>query len=69
MNTMKMTFGLLLTGLLNTVSTSLLAQDLGIIGPSPYEFNTQGWMQPFAEDGAESGAIASTLSIATARNC
>ena len=51
MNTMKMTFGLLLTGLLNTVSTSLLAQDLGIIGPSPYEFNTQGWMQPFAEDG------------------
>lgn len=51
MNTMKMTFGLVLAGLLNTASTSLLAQDLGIIGPSPYQFNTQGWMQPFAEDG------------------
>ena len=27
MNTMKMTFGLVLAGLLNTASTSLLAQD------------------------------------------
>jgi len=51
MNTMKMAFALMLAGLLNPVSTPLLAQDLGIIGPSPYEFNTQGWMQPFAEDG------------------
>lgn len=29
----------------------LSAQDLGVIGPSPYNFNTQGWMQPFAEEG------------------
>ena len=38
MNTMKMAFALMLAGLLNPVSTPLLAQDLGIIGPSPYEF-------------------------------
>ncbi len=31
------------------------AQDSGIVGPSPYNFNTQGWMQPFAEDGRSWG--------------
>ena len=27
------------------------AQDTGIIGPSPYNFTTETWRQPFAEDG------------------
>jgi len=33
------------------ISSPLLAQDTGVIGPSPYEFTTQTWMQPFAQDG------------------
>ncbi|MDB3992484.1 hypothetical protein N9478_03205 [Gammaproteobacteria bacterium] len=28
-----------------------LGQDTGIIGPSPYDFTTETWMQPFAGDG------------------
>jgi hypothetical protein len=28
-----------------------VAQDTGTIGPSPYEFTTESWMQPFAEEG------------------
>ena len=26
-------------------------QDTGVIGPSPYDFTTETWMQPFAEEG------------------
>ena len=33
------------------ISSPLSAQDTGVIGPSPYEFTTQTWMQPFAQDG------------------
>ncbi|MDP6536150.1 MAG: hypothetical protein QGG02_07460 [Gammaproteobacteria bacterium] len=33
------------------LSSPLLAQDTGVIGPSPYEFTTQTWMEPFAQDG------------------
>ena len=29
----------------------VLAQDTGVIGPSPYDFTTETWIQPFAEDG------------------
>lgn len=32
-------------------AASALAQDTGVIGPSPYEFTTETWMQPFAQDG------------------
>ncbi len=30
---------------------STFAQDSGIIGPSPYEYTTETWMQPFAGEG------------------
>lgn len=30
---------------------SVQAQDTGVIGPSPYNFTTESWMQPFAQDG------------------
>ena len=31
------------------------AQDSGPIGPSPYDFNTETWMQPFAAEGLSWG--------------
>ncbi|MCG8415477.1 MAG: hypothetical protein MI746_14780 [Pseudomonadales bacterium] len=33
------------------LSLAAIAQDSGIIGPSPYEYTTETWMQPFAEEG------------------
>lgn len=33
------------------ITNPVFAQDTGVIGPSPYEFTTQTWMQPFAEEG------------------
>ncbi len=41
--------------LLNLLATQSLAQDSGPIGPSPYDFNTETWMQPFADDGLSWG--------------
>lgn len=38
-----------------------VAQDLGIIGPSPYEFTTQEWMEPFAEEGFTWGGNSSVF--------
>lgn len=37
------------------------AQDLGEIGPSPYEFITEDWMLPFAEEGYTWGGNSSVL--------
>jgi DNA-binding beta-propeller fold protein YncE len=37
------------------------AQDLGEIGPSPYEFITDSWMQPFADEGFTWGGNSSVL--------
>lgn len=37
------------------------AQDPGEIGPSPYEFITEDWMQPFAEEGYTWGGNSSVL--------
>ncbi len=36
---------------LSTIASATLAQDSGVIGPSPYEFTTQTWMEPFAQEG------------------
>jgi len=33
------------------VSCDAPAQDTGIIGPTPYEFTTETWLPPFAEEG------------------
>jgi hypothetical protein len=33
------------------IGGSVSAQDLGVIGSSPYEFITEDWMKPFAGDG------------------
>lgn len=43
------TVGSLLLGLV--LAASAAAQDTGVIGPSPYEFTTQSWMKPFAQEG------------------
>ena len=48
MRILKTCAGLLLSSLL---ATTALAQDTGVIGPSPYEFTTETWMQPFADQG------------------
>ena len=48
MRNLKIAAGLLLGSLL---AAPALAQDTGIIGPSPYEFITESWMQPFAQEG------------------
>ncbi len=48
MSNLKFGAGLLLGSLL---AASALAQDTGIIGPSPYEFTTETWIQPFAQQG------------------
>ena len=37
--------------MLGALATPVLAQDTGVIGPSPYDFTTETWIQPFAEDG------------------
>ena len=37
--------------LLILVVPATIAQDTGIIGPSPYNFTTESWMKPFAQDG------------------
>ena len=42
------TAALLFAGFL---SVPVLAQELVEAGPSPYEFTTQKWMQPFAGEG------------------
>ena len=39
------------TLLLFLVIPAAMAQDTGVIGPSPYNFTTESWMYPFAEDG------------------
>jgi hypothetical protein len=41
--------------------SNVFAQDKGVIGPSPYEFITQSWMQPFAEDGFTWGGNSSVF--------
>ncbi len=40
-----------LCAIATSLTTPLLAQDSGIIGPSPYDYTTETWMQPFAEEG------------------
>ena len=39
------------TLLLILVIPAAMAQDTGVIGPSPYNFITENWMKPFAQDG------------------
>ena len=36
---------------LSAITNAAFAQDSGVIGPSPYEFTTQTWMEPFAQEG------------------
>lgn len=48
MSKLKMGAGLILV---TALAAPALAQDTGVIGPSPYEFTTQTWMQSFAEEG------------------
>jgi len=36
---------------LSAIANATLAQDSGVIGPSPYEFTTQTWIEPFAQEG------------------
>jgi hypothetical protein len=36
---------------LTAIANATFAQDSGVIGPSPYEFTTQTWMEPFAQEG------------------
>ncbi len=43
------------------VTQASIAQDTGIIGPSPYEFTTQEWMEPFAEEGFTWGGNSSVF--------
>ena len=43
------------------VAQASIAQDTGIIGPSPYEFTTQQWMEPFADDGFTWGGNSSVF--------
>ena len=38
-----------------------LAQDTGVIGPSPYDFTTREWMEPFAEEGFTWGGNSSVF--------
>ena len=49
--TLKLLLNTLLAAPLCLVSFNAIAQDLGIIGPSPYNFTTETWRQPFAQDG------------------
>jgi hypothetical protein len=44
-----------------------LGQDTGIIGPSPYDFTTETWMQPFAGDGFTWGGNSSVFVESTDR--
>lgn len=48
MRQLKISAALLMLGAL---AIPALAQDTGVIGPSPYDFTTETWIQPFAEDG------------------
>ena len=46
---------------------SALAQDTGVIGPSPYDFTTETWMNPFARDGFTWGGNSSVFVESTDR--
>jgi hypothetical protein len=48
MRQLKISAGLLM---LTALTAPALAQDSGVIGPSPYDFTTETWIQPFAEEG------------------
>ena len=54
----KIIIGLLTSSLF---ATQAFAQDPGPVGPSPYDFNTETWMQPFAEEGKTWGGNSSVL--------
>jgi hypothetical protein len=43
------------------ITQSAVAQDTGVIGPSPYEYTTQDWMEPFAEEGFTWGGNSSVF--------
>ncbi|MBT3529605.1 MAG: hypothetical protein HOF74_05215 [Gammaproteobacteria bacterium] len=47
----------LLAGIIlgSVIGSPVLAQDSGVIGPSPYDFNTDTWLQPWAEAGQTFG--------------
>ena len=47
--------------LANLLATPILAQDAGPVGPSPYDFNTETWMQPFAADGLSWGGTSGVV--------
>lgn len=47
----SLTVKMALCAIATSLTTPLLAQDSGIIGPSPYDYTTETWMQPFAEEG------------------
>lgn len=55
MKIMQFGAGLMLGGMLAGLA---LAQDRGPIGPSPYEYHTETWMQPFAPEGFSWGGNA-----------
>ena len=47
--------------------TVLSAAEIDTSGPSPYNFNTQTWMQPFAEDGLSWGGTSGVYVESTER--
>ena len=49
------------------LALSVLAQDTGVIGPSPYDFTTETWMKPFARDGFTWGGNSSVFVESTDR--
>lgn len=53
--------------LLSIVTQVCLGQDSGVIGPSPYNFTTETWMQPFAGDGFTWGGNSSVFVESTDR--
>lgn len=54
----KILIGLLLG---SAITIPAIAQTPGPTGPSPYDFNTETWMQPFAEPGFTWGGNSSVL--------
>ena len=58
---------LALISLVYALAASAQAQDTGVIGPSPYDFTTETWMQPFAQDGFTWGGNSSVFVESTDR--
>ena len=62
----KLSIGIVST-LLLVISPVSIGQDTGVIGPSPYDFTTETWMQPFAREGFTWGGNSSVFVESTDR--